>query len=272
MKPWLAIVNPRAGGGIDRRAVLERLERRSAEVVFTERSGHATELAREASRYEGVIAAGGDGTLHEVLRGLERSRTAISILPVGRGNSLARDLAARKAARQRIDLIQADVHTNGGSATFLCASTIAIGYAAEVADLASRRLRWFGGRSYPTAAAVHIPRKRSLSIEGVERQTTGWIASNTRHAASFVAFPGADCADGSFEAVTLDARYLPQARHNWKALRGSNGGPTPVNRLTAIEVRMGCPEILLLDGEFVPGVTALRLQMLPGALEVELLQ
>ncbi|MFQ5420022.1 MAG: diacylglycerol/lipid kinase family protein [Anaerolineae bacterium] len=67
------------------------------ELVTTERSGHATELARQASD-EGVdlvVAAGGDGTVHEVVNGLIRggqADTRLGIIPIGSGNDFAFNL------------------------------------------------------------------------------------------------------------------------------------------------------------------------------------
>ena len=64
------------------------------DIVYTERAGHAPDLAREAAN-QGVaivVAVGGDGTVNEVARGLLHTETALAILPKGSGNGLARHL------------------------------------------------------------------------------------------------------------------------------------------------------------------------------------
>lgn len=73
----LLVVNPNAGGGKARRVFPELqpvIDRALGEcdVVFTERSGHAIELARDAAAEgrELVVAIGGDGTLNEVANGV----------------------------------------------------------------------------------------------------------------------------------------------------------------------------------------------------------
>lgn len=66
----------------------------SHEVVRTDYTGHATELAHEAARLgvDVVCAVGGDGTVNEVATGLIHSNTALAIIPSGSGNGLARHL------------------------------------------------------------------------------------------------------------------------------------------------------------------------------------
>ncbi|MEZ5008252.1 MAG: diacylglycerol kinase family protein [Chitinophagales bacterium] len=64
------------------------------DIVYTERRGHAEELARQAVE-EGVdvvAIAGGDGSVNEAARGLKYSKTALAIIPIGSGNGVARKL------------------------------------------------------------------------------------------------------------------------------------------------------------------------------------
>jgi diacylglycerol kinase (ATP) len=64
------------------------------EICFTERPGHATELAKEAliNQFDVVVAVGGDGTINEVARCLINTTTTFGIIPSGSGNGLARHL------------------------------------------------------------------------------------------------------------------------------------------------------------------------------------
>lgn len=70
-------------------------------VTPTERTGHATELARIAAHREDelVFAAGGDGTMHEVANGLAHSETIMAPLPVGTANILAKELGIPTPSR-----------------------------------------------------------------------------------------------------------------------------------------------------------------------------
>jgi diacylglycerol kinase family enzyme len=64
------------------------------EMVRTEGPGHAIELAAEAAEqgYDVVAAAGGDGTVHEVVNGLAAvagARPVLGVVPIGSGNDFA---------------------------------------------------------------------------------------------------------------------------------------------------------------------------------------
>ena len=61
---------------------------------YTQRRGHATQLAKEAvaAGYEKIVAVGGDGTVNEVAQGLLNTSAAMGIIPKGSGNGLARHL------------------------------------------------------------------------------------------------------------------------------------------------------------------------------------
>jgi YegS/Rv2252/BmrU family lipid kinase len=94
----LLIANPAAGF----RSADERAERAAArlkslgfaaELYRTQGPHDAERAAREASRsFDIVLAAGGDGTLHEVANGLARTDTPMGLVPLGSMNILAREL------------------------------------------------------------------------------------------------------------------------------------------------------------------------------------
>lgn len=91
------ICNPGAGSVDDRESILEKLNRfPDASVHFTEAEGDAVRLAENAVRegFQTVIAAGGDGTLNEVINGVAPHADAVRVglIPLGTGNDFARML------------------------------------------------------------------------------------------------------------------------------------------------------------------------------------
>lgn len=115
MKRATLLLNPAAGRGVQRQAIVESIavafrERGIAtEVVPTAGPGQAGLQAAEACvrGADAVFACGGDGTVHEVLQGMiGQPDTALGVIPLGSANILARHLSLPvkplKAALQQI--------------------------------------------------------------------------------------------------------------------------------------------------------------------------
>lgn len=101
-KNWYFIVNPHAGSGktMSEWVIAEKeLDKREIPYVsvFTERIGHAKELAYAAAceGYRKFMAVGGDGSVHEVMCGIVKavdegvapaSEFFLSVIPIGSGN------------------------------------------------------------------------------------------------------------------------------------------------------------------------------------------
>jgi len=98
------IANPRSRGAVSRAVIArvqERLEaaRFTVDLLLTRHHEHGLHLldGHPLDHYDGVVAMGGDGTnyhtLNAVLNNYRGPRPpALGIIPVGRGNSFARDL------------------------------------------------------------------------------------------------------------------------------------------------------------------------------------
>ena len=110
----VAIINPISGTGADARVAEERralvadaLDRRrlGGDIHFTERAGHARELARAAAddRRDLVIVWGGDGTVNEAGTALLGAETALGLVPAGSGNGLAAALCCSTNPRAALD-------------------------------------------------------------------------------------------------------------------------------------------------------------------------
>lgn len=96
---YIFIVNPTAGNGGAKKAYDKIKKSREFKQVesrcfFTEYIGHAEQIASQLDTISGetrcVIVIGGDGTLHEVMNGLQKLAYPVSFIPVGSGNDFAR--------------------------------------------------------------------------------------------------------------------------------------------------------------------------------------
>ena len=158
------IGNPNSGRAgdqdfLERHAEILRSEGLSVEVLNTERPNHATELAAEAGGRL-VVAAGGDGTVNEVVNGLSRDAT-LGILPLGTANVLARELglpldvegACRRildGGETRVDLGVA-IDDAGNERRFACMA--GVGFDAKVVgDVSPREKRYLRGLAFQVAA------------------------------------------------------------------------------------------------------------------------
>lgn len=74
------------------KAVFEKAGK-EVEIHLTDHPAHATEIVKELTsggRYADIIAMGGDGTLHEVLNGIQDvENCTLGLIPVGTGNDFA---------------------------------------------------------------------------------------------------------------------------------------------------------------------------------------
>ncbi len=116
MRRAVLLYNPRSGGAHARReAIIDRtvaafrafgVEAEKEATLGPRQAGEqAKRLAEEG--FDGIIACGGDGTVHDVLQGVAGTRASLGVIPLGTANSLAQDLGLSsdptKAAAQLVE-------------------------------------------------------------------------------------------------------------------------------------------------------------------------
>lgn len=156
MSTILYVINPAAGRGRVGRmmpqieaAIRQGSGSRPIQTAITQAPGHATELARRAHPGSTVVAVGGDGTVHEVVRGIAGSDKAIGVVPIGSGNDFARMVGLKGKSleaslqialggqRSQVDLGVVNGHPFGAS--------LGIGFDAAVARKAFEAPRFLRG-------------------------------------------------------------------------------------------------------------------------------
>jgi len=285
---WLAIVNPHAGYKRSPdwpHLLTQRLTHQlGAEVVFTQRPGDAETLCARARAFEGLAVFGGDGTIAEVVNGMDLDRQVLLLLAGGTGNSLARDLgltalesafkAVREDRRRTLDLIRVTFNTPQKSYSRLAISTASIGYAAEVVRLANRFFKPWRALCYPLAATFQAVRQRSfplrLSVDGGPFNThwlSNLMVNNTCHAGNFRAFRSAELSDGQMEVLMARAGFASQLLHNLAVLTRTYFYATAAEvTLRQLALQLPTPQRLMIDGELWEDVREVRFEILPRKL------
>ncbi len=155
------------------------------EFFFTERRGHAFELARQQvdNKVPYIIAVGGDGTVNEVAAALRDTESAMGIIPSGSGNGLARHLHIPLRLRKALKVVNAakTICIDYGIANghpFFC--TLGTGFDAHVSDIfAHTKKRGF--LKYVSIIAKEFITYRSqeytLSIDGDKFDTDAMLVT-----------------------------------------------------------------------------------------------
>jgi diacylglycerol kinase (ATP) len=284
------IVNPNAGSAGDAEQLAGTLGREpGTEVLFTEREGDGEALARAALEEgaELVVAAGGDGTLNEVLNGLAADFGAarLGLLPLGTGNDFARSinvpaeldaaLALLKAGRtQRIDVAKASFQD--GCRHFLNMS--AGGFSGVVSEKADEAKDRWGPLAYMRGALDAFPEltafEVALTLSGAETlriSTYNIVISNGRFvAAGIPVAPQARLDDGLLDVMIAPATTIPKlALLVPQVLLGRHLDSDLLlfRKATSIEILSDPPMAFNVDGEILTEEPA-RFEVLPRALEM----
>jgi diacylglycerol kinase family enzyme len=292
------IYNPAAGRGLARRLV-ERFRSTpgfDAELRPTEGPGHGEELARVAAvqGFGTVVAAGGDGTVHEVANGVLRADTpgtVFAVWPVGSANDYAWALGWRKGwahdlAWPAAGTLAADVGRitapDGRSRYFV--NGLGLGFNGAV-TVEARRIRWLRGMplyglAFLKAIVRHFDQPlMTVTLDGqaTERPTLALTVSLGRREGGFLLTPQAKLDDGLFDYLHAGGmwrwellRYLPRMA---TGTLPTDHPKLAVGRCRSVAVRSEKPLRIHLDGEFVcqpeDGLREVTVELLPGRLRVE---
>lgn len=288
------IYNPAAGRGRAERWLKQaRVSLGDIELMPTARAGHAVELARAAAErgFGRIVAAGGDGTVHEVANGLLQSgnREAVfSTWPVGSANDYAYTLGMQTWWKTRTEptaIMEVDVGrvTAPGRERFYV-NALGVGFNGMV-TLESRSIRWLTGMPLYTWAFLKTmvkhfrtpPLRVRFDDQNVDGPTLALTINLAQREGGFPITPDADLADGLFDYLHATKlrrwhllRYLPAM------IRGKLPKNHPLlrtGRAARIQIESDDPLCIHADGEFfcIPsdGVREVSIEVLPRRMKVE---
>jgi diacylglycerol kinase (ATP) len=224
----LLVFNPHAGAGRAARflpGVRSALEN-FADLTLLETGGAGDAIrliaAVDLSAYDGLIAAGGDGTLFEVLNGLythdKTQRIPLGLVPVGTGNAFARDLGLDPGDWEKaVGLIregrlrQVDVgRVETPSETYYFLNIVGAGLPVDAIKMAVK-LKFLGNSAYSLAALWRVIKLKSyplfIEIDGktIKQDSIFLEISNTRYTGTtFLMAPDAVLDDGLLDVTLLE--------------------------------------------------------------------
>src|SRR5579872_6180322 len=250
------------------------------QIAQTTGPGSATRIAAEAaaSGADIVAAAGGDGTLNEVLNGVAGSRSALALLPMGTGNDFARTVGLYGRLPLAVQtLFDGDARPidAGHVAGRWFLNVAGCGFDAAVAERANRGPRWLSGApAYIAAVIATIARFRPaglrLTLDGETRELRAMLCSvaNARfYGGGMRIAPDARLDDGLFDVCLLaEAGVLEFLTPFPRVFRGTHTAHPKVAMLRARQVGIESdrPLPLLIDGEVI-GTTPAEFSLEPYA-------
>ena len=289
---YVVILNPIAGNGRVRRQQ-DALRQAfvdaglSFEVWQTEAPGHALALARNVQGDgRAVVAVGGDGTVHEVARGVIENgvRVPLGVIPMGTGNDFVKTIgmpgdpvaavaALARARPEQVDYGQVRWRESGSGVMQEQAfvNAVGAGFDAQVAHTVDA-FRWLPGVTSYLAAVLRTLRCWSSPPVVVARVTDGGeevplydgplllatVGNGVSSGGTFYLTPHASIRDGLLDACIVEhaspwriIQILP------RALRGRHESAPEVRtaRVRRLRIRAEAPLPVHADGEMLSAGT-----------------
>ncbi len=302
------ILNPYAGRGKGAKIapkVRQLLQEAGMEVDWSETSGpgHAIQLAREAkaASHDLILAAGGDGTVSEVVNGMAQATPdgetvgVLGVLPIGSGNDFAdmagcpRDLEAAVAAfrartTRRVDLCRSTIETREGVLRRYFDNNLGMGFEAQV-TVESYKITWLRGVAIYVLAVLRALRRydqpffhiRWVDEEGREqhvaqRSLMVSLGNSRRTGGGFYVTPDAVMDDGLLDMGIAAALSTPRILFLLpQVMMGLHRNSSAIRlvRCREVQVIASQPAPVHADGEVVTEAAS-RLEVLvePRRLEV----
>ena len=221
----LFIINP-ISGATKKNKVEEKINKLVdkkfyKEIIYTKAAKHAIEIAKEnSSKFDTIVAVGGDGSINETFRGLVNSGCKLGIIPLGSGNGLARHLKIPLNVEKAIELI------NSGKSQMIDSVEInnqqfinvaGLGFDAHIAHLFDN----YGKRGFISYAKLTIrelkkykPIEVEINYNNKTKNTSKFliaIANSSQFGNNFYIAPNAIINDGKLNVILVDKPNLLQA-------------------------------------------------------------
>ncbi|MDL2218004.1 diacylglycerol kinase family lipid kinase [Christensenellaceae bacterium OttesenSCG-928-M15] len=287
MKKLHFILNPIAGHGtsleaFSRMEVLLKERHIDYTVYKTARPGHAKELVKAAIEdgAQLVVAAGGDGTVHEVAGAMAHTGIPMGVFPCGTGNDAARPLCIPKEPEAVLHLLLSaspqpvDMGMANGT---LFLNVAGFGFDVDVLINTERYKKRFnkGMTAYILGLLRALLKLRLIDIkvhtpdgDFTSRALIAAIANGTHIGGGMNIAPQADPTDGLFDVcIASNVNRLTVFKILPQFIKGKHVGLPVIKyfRCSEISFTSESPVPVQLDGEIIES-TPVAFKILPGAL------
>ena len=258
-------------------------------IIETTFAGHARELINQMdmSGYDGFIAIGGDGTLHEVVNGMlsrqDGKKIPIGMIPGGSGNSYMHDLGLTDPIKAAKAIIRGNTRSvdvarvNVNHVIKYAMNMVGWGLVTDVGNRAEH-YRWLGTSRYTILSVIEVFRHKSraatliMDNKKIKDEFTFIIACNSIHVGKGMKMaPNAKLDDGLIDLVVVKAgvtrtrllQVLP------KLFKGTHINEPEVSYYQTSEFSLipEKDEILNIDGEIM-GSTPIKVKMISNTTEI----
>ena len=282
------IINPKAGQGRTQ-GLWQDIESQIKKLgvayspIFTQGVGDAIKLAQAAqdAGFKKIFIVGGDGTLNEVINGIDLNQTTVGVIPTGSGNDLGKMIGIRKVSdgllslsrqnKRRIDL--------GKTHDRLFANNLGVGFDAHVAANQKRFKKFKGNSGYVLSTLKVLCDFKATLVEVMidehrffEKIISLSIGNGQFHGGCFKLTPDAQIHDGLLDICIIKETNKARLIYNIpKAMRGTHQCLKEVRYFQAKKIALSSerPLFIHLDGEPLPEpITELEVEVLPNSLEV----
>jgi YegS/Rv2252/BmrU family lipid kinase len=284
-QPLVLLVNPTSGGGRALK-ILPRVEaaldaaRVPFRVVRTKSLDHGIDKALAAIEAgELPVVLSGDGLVGAVGGAIAGGEIPLGIVPVGRGNDLARVLGIPTEPEEAIAVVLAghtrtiDVGEVNGKPFLGIAS---VGFDSDANRIANES-RLGGNLVYAWAALRALfgwkPARFTIAIGAQRTRVEGFsviVANNKAYGGGMYVAPDAELDDGEFDVVTISRvgkmRFLGNLPKVFKGTHVRND-EVHVVRAARLSVSASRPFAVYADGEHLTDLPA-DLRVIPSALRV----
>jgi len=285
---FMILLNP-VSGVINKYQTLKKIETylsqagATSESFFTERRGHASDLAgiQLDRSFTDLMIVGGDGTLNEAINGLKLTEIPISIIPTGTGNDFVKSINVGKTLKQQVDtaingtIKSLDVGVCNDRLFINC---FGFGFDGKVVEEMERKGKQFGGHLAYLYTVLRIiatfqepTAQFEIDGETFERKVFLMAINNgTTYGGGFPITPSAKMDDGLLDICLMNAMPLGRRFVNLPMLQlGKHEKLKEIQMLktSKVSVKANSQIVAHVDGELI-GNPPFEISVKPNYLKV----